>query len=120
MKKDKRLKNRQKKIEVRKNCLILGLNEKGLQLRSDSVLCNDYIKVGSGNINNIVDEMCLIKYLYEYLPYSSIRDRVYQKFKDDDYFPYKGCISDTSREVALEMYGVPEAWPWLVSPNMDN
>lgn len=56
---------RQRLREIR-----LQLQEKGCTLRSDSVLCDDYIVHNKGCINHIVDTMVEMKFFFEHTNYA--------------------------------------------------
>ena len=102
--------------DERKELLMKALDARGLDLRSDSALCQKYI---TGQIELdldwIVQRMCEMKYLYEYCNMSDIKKQVYKQYLLEQpngiYTNYK--ISEKAEEIALEKYGFyPDVFPW--------
>jgi hypothetical protein len=54
----------------RRNRLHTELKKRGLTLRDDSILCNEYIAYGTGNMLHIVDTMAEMAFFYTLTPYS--------------------------------------------------
>ena len=74
--------NKQKMLyNIRKINLVNALENKKLELRNDSVLCQKYI---TGDINisidNIVNRMCQMKYLYDYCHMDKCKDIAYDEY----------------------------------------
>ena len=59
--------------------LTKALQEKGLQLRTDSTLCNSYINDNIGSINNIVDIMHEMDWLFKNTNYKKIMQEEIEK-----------------------------------------
>lgn len=119
-KKDDKKKNDQMK---RKQLLVNALQEQGLELRNDSVLCEQYIEGDSGilkewSINSIVERMCEMKYLYDYCHMHSMLDEAYHEQKEEreqGYYPDMS-VAELAEMKALEKYSnnkYPNPWPWL-------
>jgi len=110
--------NELKKI-TRRNKLISALAEYKLDLRSDSQLCKKYID-GSNeyNIQNIVQRMCEMKYLYDYCNMNECCDEAYERYNDElnaGYFPDMS-VSEHGEIIALSKYSnnkYPDIFPWM-------
>lgn len=99
----------------RKNDLIKALSEKGLELRSDSKLCSKYINTGEGEIDEIVDRMCQMKYLFDYCDMRKVLHEVgkeYDETLDAGYIP-DFRVFDYAEYTILQTTSYPETWPWL-------
>ena len=81
---NKKLKDRPKRVspfEKRAKMLADSLAKRGLELRNDSKLCNKYIQGQSDfSIEYIVQRMCQMKYLHEYMDFKK-----FEKMAQDDY-----------------------------------
>lgn len=66
-----RLRNFRKRRD-RRNDLKKELEKRGCYLRSDSTLCRNYIERGHGDIEDIVDTMEEMKFMYEHTTYEQI------------------------------------------------
>lgn len=107
-----------KKIE-RKNKLITELKKVKLNLRNDSVLCQDYINGDSKyDLQDIIQRMCEMKYLFEYCHMKKCKKIAYENQKKEisaGYFP--DCsIFDDAEDIALTKYSdgkYPNVFPWL-------
>jgi hypothetical protein len=140
-KEERRLKRNEKKqiqCNKRKAELETALHKAGLQLRSDSTLCSNYIdgKIDGkidGNtshgrshdsnmyttIDQIVKRMCNMKYLYDYCHMEECRDIAYEEYRETlkaGYYP--DCsVSDSAEYLALKKYSnstYPLIYPWQV------
>ncbi len=115
-KRTKRLENKRLRSEIRKSELINELNKYRLQLRNDSKLCDNYINIKKKNINlqQVVHEMCIMKFLYDYTNYEERRNNYI-----DEYAYHNGwvdmveCSNDVKEEIRQEINGWPNHWPWL-------
>ena len=137
-KKEERKKKRIEKETINKNIrkdeLILALQNAGLELRSDSVLCQTYIdgkcdgkKNSNSNSNNnnnntsidtsidttidttiekIVKRMCQIKYLYEYCHMEECKDIAYEEYNNELKAGYYSdfSVSESAEYMALKKY----------------
>ena len=113
----------EEKRKIRKKELKKKLSKKGLDLRPDSKLCEEYIngKIKDVPIEVIVDRMCQMKYLYDYCnmdhylkKIKKLRNRTnYKKYEYESYI----SVFDEAELMALEKYGkkgdYPKRWPWL-------
>jgi len=57
-----------------------ALQEAGLELRSDSKLCQKYIDGESVNLADVVKRMCQMRYLYDYCNMNECRNIAYNKY----------------------------------------
>jgi len=81
---------------TRKKSLIAKLKERGLTLRSDSVLCNAYISGGMykvqeinddfESVDDIVDKMEEMHFLHKHTNYKNITDTNFENNRKKDYF----------------------------------
>jgi hypothetical protein len=116
-----KLEKEKKASDKRKEKLIDELYNVGLELRSDSVLCSNYIngKIKNGSLDDIVKRMCQMKYLYDYCHMEECKDIAYKNQQDDwkhGYHP--DCsVSDDAELIALDKYSkgkYPVVFPWQV------
>ena len=114
-----KLEKEHKASDKRKEKLIEALNFVGLELRSDSVLCSNYIngKIKNGSLEDIVKRMCQMKYLYDYCHMEECKDIAYKNQQDDwkhGYHP--DCsVSEDAELIALDKYSkgkYPVVFPW--------
>jgi hypothetical protein len=122
-KKHKSKNNLQIKLQ-KKTELELKLNERGVEFRSDSVLCAQYINGTSDlSLDCVVQRMCEMKYLYEYCDMKSIRIQTYNDFVANGYVKnFKGTISNQAEKIALETHSngiYPDIFPWENKKNYD-
>ena len=90
--------------------LVSALAEKGLVMREDSYLCEKYIDgTGFVPLAEIVERICLLKYLHEYTDYSILR----RGFLYSESGLNMASISALARHKALENNPKPSIWPWL-------
>lgn len=107
--------------ELRKSELLTGLTNAGLKFRADSVLCSNYINgISEMTVKEIVDQMCKMKYLFEYCKMDECKAQVYNKFIQNREFPeyYPGFVFDLAEQFALEKYSnssYPLVYPWFIS-----
>jgi hypothetical protein len=116
MKYNNKITNSQKKSKLKKE-LEEKLNERGVQFRSQSILCAKYINGTIDlSLDHVVQRMCEMKYLYEYCDMKNIRTQIYNDFVNSGYVKnHKGSISAQAEKIALETYsnGVyPDIFPW--------
>lgn len=130
MSKQKTLYNKVSKYNKKLDCtqmklrteLESTLNERGVDLRSDSVLCSSYIN-GKTNLtlDQVVQRMCEMKYLYECCDMKNIRTQTYNDYVANGYIKdYEGTITQQAEKIALKTYsdGVyPKVFPWEKSDN---
>ena len=118
-KKTIRVKKREEKTQSNREKLINALSDHGLELRTDSKLCQQYIdgELTEWTLEAVVQRMCQMKYLYDYCD----MDQAYQEAREKQieelnagYFP--DCsIFDQAEMIALEKVQgkYPEEWPWI-------
>jgi hypothetical protein len=111
-----------KKILMQKNKdeLIKALSKYKLELRDDSVLCQNYINGNSEySLEEIVRRMCEMKYLYEYCHMDECKEIAYKEYnasKKAGFYPVMS-IFDHAEMMALEKYSrgkYPKVFPWLI------
>ena len=95
------------------------LHRHGLELRSDSKLCEGYIKgaIKDKSLIWIANRMCEMKFLFEFCDMQSAFDET-----KEDYFDFMRIEGYTrfslAEEAALEKVGdYPKIFPWLSTPN---
>jgi len=67
---------------VRMSELVLKLANHGCALRSDSRLCNMFIRDGHGDVDEIAIVMCEMKFYYDHTTYSTILSNMYADWRD--------------------------------------
>ena len=112
--------NKKIKMDKRKSKLIDELAKYKLELRDDSVLCQNYINGNNKcDLDEIVLRMCEMKYLYEYCHMNECRDIAYEYYKEEKragYYPDMS-VSEHAEMIALKKYSngkYPDTFPWLV------
>ena len=103
--------------EKRKKEMIDALEEFGLALRSDSKLCQKYIEYDSGDLYDIVERMCQMKYLYEYCDMKAELKRVeneHVKTLEAGYIPDCSVFEEAEMNILMRIGGeYPDEWEWL-------
>jgi hypothetical protein len=108
-----------------------ALQEAGLELRSDSKLCQKYIDGEPINLDDVVKRMCQMRYLYEHCNMNECRNIAYNKYKKSQYNEYdrydddqcnndydekpQYTVSDMAEKIALQKYSngkYPDIFPW--------
>lgn len=97
---------------IRKFTLKLALKKAGLELRDDSKLCWGYIQQEIGHVNEIVERMCQMKFLFEY---HNARD-ILGNLKDE-YFFTRGWydyqeIFNKMENIIIQKFPYPKVYPW--------
>jgi len=112
---EKRRKTVADKKEIRKQQLIDALHNIGLELRSDSELCEQYLdgKIQNMSLAQLVREMAVMKYLYEYTDYENRLEEKVDELSDSAGYYYSGIWRQASDIVKIR-YAIPHHWPWLV------
>jgi hypothetical protein len=101
----------------RRKELIEKLAEYKLKLRTDSKLCDKYIKEGDIDIDDVVERMCQMKYLYDYCDMASAcieAEEAQAEELNAGYFP--DCtVFEQAEMIALEKKGgdYPSIYPWM-------
>lgn len=102
---------------IRKNELTIALNHKGLKLRSDSKLCLKYIEYNNGDLNEIVNRMCEMKYLFDYCNMKKELNKVeneHIEIINSGYFPDLSVFEEAEYDILSNIEGCyPIKWPWL-------
>jgi hypothetical protein len=130
IKNQKRIKKEQRDELIKQNKIIKKnkreskLKEKlenaGLELRNDSVLCKKYIENTSEySIKEIVNRMCQMKYLFEYCNMDECKTDAYEEHQEElnaGYFP--DCsVFERAEDIALKKYSnghYPKIFPWQI------
>lgn len=110
--------NAESRHSRRKQKLIKALNKSGLELRSDSKLCQGYINgtIKNKSVDECVLRMCQMKYLYDYCRMEKCYKRAVRKQNIEWEAGYIPDIPlwDQAEMIALDKYGpYPREWPWL-------
>ena len=109
---------RANRVDRRYNELTSGLHSAGLELRSDSALCQQFIQgVSEYSSEYIVQRMSEMKFLFEYCHMDECRDIANEEHYDEleaGYIP--DCsVFDRAEEIALQKYSngqYPVIFPW--------
>jgi hypothetical protein len=121
---DRKEKINKRKMEIsekRKTKLVKVLKSYDLKLRDDSKLCNGYIDgtITDWGVDQIVQRMCQMKYLYDYCHMNDCYDEAYEDQQEEleaGYFP--DCtVIEQAELVALDKYSgnaYPNVWPWMI------
>ena len=94
----------------------LALEKVGLELRSDSNFCKNYIENDDGNIDEIVLRMCQMKYLFEYKDMRKMLVKVnndQEEELDAGYFPDITVFQQAEWNI-MKKKSYPRLWhfPW--------
>jgi hypothetical protein len=110
----KRAATKQEKCDNRRAQLMAALGEFRLELRSDSALCDSFIRTGHMEIDQVVRRMCEMRFLHEYTPYRNV---LYSIRDDWRYMGERWDADETAEEAEAqalrEVHGWPARWPWL-------
>jgi hypothetical protein len=99
--------------QTRRKELKTALQNYGLKLRSDSRLCENYIYEGDHDIDDVVERMCQMKYLFEYC---NIRAKIKELKKKSYYIPNNELFERAEEDILISQGGeYPEQWPWLLN-----
>lgn len=100
--------------ENNKIALINALEKYGIEYRNDSKLCHKYIenKADEWSLDQIVQRMCQMKYLYDYCNINACFE---QAKKNHDIFSDSTIMDEAERLAILKspLKKYPEKWPWL-------
>lgn len=98
---------KREEINKRTNILKEILLKRGLELRNDSILCNNYINGDNTySLDYIATKMCEMKYLYEYCNYGELQKESKKKGLFD---------REKLKEQSLKKYSngiYPSIYPW--------
>ena len=95
--------------------LIVELKKYGLELRNDSSYCNNYIYNNDGDIDEIVNRMCEMKFLFEYCNFRNEIQNVKEEhgeISEAGYFPDCSTFEEAEYNI-LRYTNYPDKWPWL-------
>ena len=114
---------------MRRTELIKALSKVGLELRSDSKLCDGWINNSitdyrrrtdnSWTIGSVVNRMCQMRYLFDYCNMDECLQIAYEEQQDElenGYFP-DSSVFDDAEYLALKGNCYPKVFPWLVEGN---
>ena len=94
-------------FEARWATLCNKLSEAGVDVRRDSRLCRDYVNGTSQfSVSQIVDRLCMMKYLHEHTDYVTILNEI--ALNDSD----RETARTVARYIALERKPITDKWPW--------
>ena len=124
--KEKKLEARREKARLKKKSerkqrrqeLMEELNKYGLELRGDSKLCMGYIDgtICNWDMNEIVERMCQMRYLYDYCDMDKLLEQV-KKSRKGDRWDHDTSVFDDAEFLALnKCKGYFVIWPWMI-PN---
>lgn len=101
--------------DIRRGELRRALEEHGLTLREDSVLCNQFVKRGQNGLDFVVEKMAQAKYLHEYC---NLGDVARSQFAVNHMLEWSrerrrdALNRDTLRRSIFSTF--PPEWPWLL------
>jgi hypothetical protein len=112
-----------KGVHLRLNRILKRLNKYNIQLRTDSALCNAYIKYGIDAVNDLIDDknqiyasskdiadvMYEMHFLHNYTSYREcVRELIYERKRNDgfdrDLFIHPSEVSEQAKIKALRKY----------------
>lgn len=102
-------------VDDRRNELQVALQKMGLELREDSRYCKKYIEQNDGDVDEIVNRMCEMKFLFDYCDMRNVLDKVEKEHIETleaGYFPDSSVFDEAEYEV-LGKTPYPKIWPWL-------
>lgn len=93
------------KMQALRTQLIGALNKRGLELREDSRLCDQFIEKGSPNVNEVVRIMEEMKFYHEQTEYTSFYREVFNDWKHEYGFKVDlDEVSDAAKHLALDAW----------------
>lgn len=102
-----------KSRESRTKKMIEALHKAGLELSQNSRLCELYIDEDIGDLDDIVERMCQMKFLYEYNDIQSILDRIVQRYQRDlGYVPDHIVFPEAEYFILQKIKAYPRVYPW--------
>jgi hypothetical protein len=102
-----RLHNKHLNRDKRHDLLKHKLATHGCKLRDDSRLCWNYIESNIGNVDEIVEIMCEMKFYYEHTKYGRmLKRKLRKKRRNGDDYNYDD-VSKIAKNDALELYCKP-------------
>lgn len=99
--------DRQKRLEA-------SLSELKLQIRTDSQMCREYIQGKDISLDDVVQEMATMHYLYQYTTYKQDLEKAVEYLINS-----KGAFRGVWRMAAQAAKlihvsrGMPTTWPWM-------
>jgi hypothetical protein len=97
----------------RKHELRKALKAKGLKLRRDSSYCKYYMYRGGKKIEDVVNRMCQMKYLFEYYDFNNkLYDMEERRF--NGYEPESSVFEEAELDILEIIGGYPEIYPWQI------
>lgn len=99
----------------RKKVIIKALSDKGVELRTDSNLCKKYINQDEGDLYEIVERMCELKYLYEYCDMRKELRKVehdHIETLNAGYYPDCSVFQEAEDNIIRRLNGYPSKYPW--------
>jgi len=117
---EKRRERKEKRMEERKEELVGALRNAGVEFRNDSMLCDKYIDgCKDFSIDEIVERMSQMKYLYQYCHMEECKNIAYEKYLEDKNYDYHidWSVTEHAEYLALKKYSngkYPEVFPWQI------
>lgn len=115
---EKRIENKQNRQSIRRKKLFKALKKAGLELRSDSKLCQGYIDgtIKDWTIKQIVERMCQMKFLYEYAKMDKYLEKAEEMQAAElhaGYIPDIPVFHQAESLALAKTGGYPDTWPWM-------
>lgn len=108
---------REAKKDDRRGTLEAALAEQGLRIRSDSFLCDNYLKHGETpqwSLQTVVRRMAQMKFLHEYTRYQWHMGNIRQEYRDmGDRYEVEELRGEAEHRALRDVHGWPMRWPWL-------
>ena len=100
--------------------LAAALKAQGLKIRSDSWLCDQYLKHGptaQWPLQAVVRRMGEMRYLHEHTNYGTVLRRVRNQYKEyGERWDAQETADEAEQRVLRGAGGYPAVWPWLAAP----
>ena len=110
----KRAATKQEKFDDRRAQLVAALGEFRLELRSDSALCDLFIRRGGLELDQVVRRMCEMRFLHEYTPYRNVLYSIRDEWREmGERWDADETAAEAEAQAVREVGGWPARWPWL-------
>lgn len=100
--------------ELRTEELKKELSKISLDIRSDSVMCKEYISGKDIELKDVVNEMATMHFLHNYTTYKEDLEKVAQYLVQTK-GPFRGVWRNAAQIVKVYFVakGLPDKWPWI-------
>lgn len=118
--KNKRLEKEKIKQDKRKDELLVALNNAGLELDCDRMICENYIMGDKEyTLDKVIERMCQLKYLYEFCHMDECRRIVFREHKEErkNGYYHESTVAERAEKLALDTYSngqYPDVYPWQI------